>query len=109
MDWPVTIVEASPTGNKQISLRSPQDFDEEFSHTPELARTRGRSEFYGTTPSGFSIQMQNANLSTVSYVCRLPRDIVDMKSSPDPRSFNAFSMLRRDPTPATKSRIIFLP
>src|SRR5258708_34483411 len=104
MDWPVTIVEASPTGNKQISLRSPQDFDEEFSHTPELARTRGRSEFYATTPSGFSIQMQNANLATVSYVCHLPRDILDLKSSPNPCRLYTVSQLRPDLRQETRMR-----
>jgi hypothetical protein len=107
MAWPVTIVEASTAGNKQNVLRTPQEFDEEFKRTPEAAVARGKSEFYGTTVAGFSVQMLNANLASVSYDCQLPRDIVGARG-PNAARFHALTVLSRDPDHGNKWRIIFI-
>jgi hypothetical protein len=108
LDWPVTIVEASDTGNKQSVISNPQEFDDAFKRTPEAAVARGKSEFYGTTLSGFNVQMLNANLASVSYACRLPKDIVAKNPSSRPAEFKALTVLRREPSRSNKWRIVFI-
>lgn len=108
LDWPVMIVEAANVGNKQSVIRNPQEFDEAFKRTPESAMARGKSEFYGTRLSGFSVRMLNANLATVSYVCLLPKDIVAKNPASRSARFNAVTVLRREPERTNKWRIVFI-
>lgn len=95
--WPVMIVEASVSSNKQSVLGNPREFDEAFKHTPEAALKRGKSEFYGTRLSAFSVQLLNANLASVAYVCQLPRDVVSASPSSNRARFNAVTILQREP------------
>ena len=108
LDWPVTIVEAAEVGNKQSVIHNPQEFDESFKRTPEAALARGKSEFYGTRLGGFNVQMLNANLASVSYVCQLPKDIVAKNPASRSERFKAQTMLRRDPQRGNKWRIVFI-
>lgn len=108
MDWPVTLVEVSSSGRTRSTvINHPGEFDEQFMKTPEAAREKHRSEFYGTKPIGFAVQMIGSNLATVSYGYRLPRDIV--KKDPMKGKINkAVAVLRRDTRPGSPWRIILI-
>ena len=107
LDWPMIIVEASPAGNKQSVIRNSQEFDEEFKGTPEAAVKRGKSEFFGTRLSAFNVQILNANLASVAYLCQLPKDLVAANPGSREARFNALTVLRRDPQRGNKWRIVF--
>jgi hypothetical protein len=106
--WPMLIVEASETGNKQSVLRNPQEFDEAFKRTPEAAVKRGKSEFFGTTLSAFQVKMLNANLASISYECQLPKGIVAANPATRRDRFNALTVLQRDPDRGNKWKIVLV-
>lgn len=107
MDWPVTIVEASNSRSKQsLVFRTPAEFDEEFKRTPAAALERHKSEFFGTKLMTFKVQMIGSNLASVSYSYRLPSDLIEK----DPKKggiLTAVTVLRRDPRPGSKWKIVF--
>ena len=108
-DWPVTIVEASPSGATRTTvLRSPQEVDEEFTKVvSDAARRKGKSEFYGTQLLLFRVQMLNPNLASVSYRYQLLRDIADATPRGKVPGRNALAVLRRDPERGNRWRIVF--
>lgn len=106
--WPMMIVEAAESGNKQNILRNPQEFDEAFKRTPEAQLKRGKSEFFGTKLSRFSVQMLNANLASVSYECELPKDIVETNEDARRGRFRALTVLQREPDRDGKWKIVLI-
>ena len=109
VDWPVTIVEAGSRSNKPaLVLRTPAEFDEEFKRTPAAAIEKGKSEFFGTTLMAFKVQMLGADLASVSYVYRLPHDIVARNPASRSGAGNALTVLRRDPRAGNRWKIVFI-
>jgi hypothetical protein len=101
LDWPVSIVEASPSETKnQHVLASPTEFDKEFSRHRQAS---GKSEFYGTKVSDSKIQMLNPSLAVVTYTATLPAHIAATREG----DFNAVAILRRIST-EDRWKIVFI-
>ncbi|HXD34811.1 MAG TPA: hypothetical protein VN643_27070 [Pyrinomonadaceae bacterium] len=108
MDWPITIVEVSPSGRtRSLVMNNPTEFDQEFMKTPAPAREKHRSEFYGVRPVGFVVELIGSNLASVSYGYRLPRDIIE-KDPAKGQINKAVAILRRNDRPGSPWRIIFI-
>lgn len=108
VDFPLTIIESSRTGSKQANVvRNPAEIDEELKRAPEAALETHKSEFFGTKLTTFRVQMLGTDLASVSYLYRLPHDIVARNPSSRSGTFNAVTVLRRDSRTGNGWRIVF--
>ncbi len=108
VDFPGMIIESSPTGSKQANVvRSPGEIDEELKRAPASALETHHGEFFGIKLMTFRVQMLGADLASVSYIYRMPPDIVARNPASRSGTFNAVTVLRRDSRTGNSWRIVF--